>query len=65
MKSIPPLKMDKNLLINLPNNVKDLYDNKKNDLKKRNAILNPDFKFIGINCRFIGKTFIAYLGFSK
>ena len=28
MKSIPPLKMDKNLLINLPNNVKDLYDNK-------------------------------------
>ena len=104
MKSIPPLKMDKNLLINLPNNIKDLYDNKylikqaeknkkkyaleifykdlikdpnisallmvvddneKNDLKKRNAILNPDFKFIGINCRFIGKTFIAYLGFSK
>lgn len=104
MKSIPPLKMDKNLLINLPNNIKDLYDNKylikqaekikqkssleffykdlikepnisallmvvddteKNDFKKRDIILNPDLKYVGINCRYIGKTFVAYLGFSK
>ncbi len=27
MKSIPPLRMYKNLIINLPNNHKDLYDN--------------------------------------
>ena len=104
MISIPPLEMNNNLLINLPNTKKDLYDNKylikqaeknkkkstleifytdviknpnisallmvvddteKNDFKKREAILNPDLKYVGINCRYIGKTFIAYLGFSK
>ncbi len=104
MKSIPPLQMDNNLMINLPNNIKELYsnkylikqaekvkkkstleifykdlikdpiisallmivdDNENNDYKKREAILNPDYKYVGINCRYIGKTFIAYLGFSK
>ena len=29
-------------------------DNGKNSGKKRNAILNPEFKKIGINSRFIG-----------
>ena len=104
MKSIPPLQMDNNLMIDLPNNIKELYsnkylikqaekvkkkstleifykdlikdpiisallmivdDNENNDYKKREAILNPDYKYVGINCRYIGKTFIAYLGFSK
>ena len=104
MKSIPPLKMDDTLKINLPNNIKELYDNNylikqaekvkkrssleifykdlikypiisallmivddnsKNDYNKRNTLLNPDLKFVGINCKFIGKTFVAYFGFSK
>ena len=104
MKSIPPLQMDNNLMIDLPNNIKELYsnkylikqaekvkkrstleifykdlikdhiisallmivdDNESNDYRKRDAILNPDYKYVGINCRYIGKTFIAYLGFSK
>ena len=104
MIPIPPLQMDNNLLINLPNNKKEIYDNKylikqaekikqkssleffykdlikepnisallmvvddteKNDFKKREVLLNPDLKYVGINCRYIGKTFIAYLGFSK
>ena len=104
MIPIPPLEMDNNLLINLPNNKKEIYDNKylikqaekikqkssleffykdlikdpnisallmvvddteKNDFKKREVLLNPDLKYVGINCRYIGKTFIAYLGFSK
>ena len=104
MIPIPPLEMDNNLLINLPNNKKEIYDNKylikqaekikqktsleffykdlikdpnisallmvvddteKNDFKKREVLLNPDLKYVGINCRYIGKTFVAYLGFSK
>ena len=104
MISIPPLEMNNNLLINLPNTKKEIYDNKylikqaekikqkssleffykdlikdpnisallmvvddteKNDFKKREVLLNPDLKYVGINCRYIGKTFIAYLGFSK
>ena len=40
-------------------------DNIKNSGRKRQAILNKDFKFIGINSHFIGKTFIAYFSFSK
>jgi hypothetical protein len=40
-------------------------DNGKNAGKKRMTLLNKDFKYIGVNCKFIGKTFIAYLGFSK
>ena len=40
-------------------------DNIKNSGRKRQAILNKDFKFIGINSHFVGKTFIAYFSFSK
>jgi len=38
---------------------------KKNSGKKRNAILNKDYKYIGISYGFIGKTFISYFSFSK
>ncbi len=104
MISIPPLEMNNNLLINLPNTKKEIYDNKylikqaekikqktsleffykdlikdpnisallmvvddteKNEFKKRDIILNPDLRYVGINCRYIGKTFVAYLGFSN
>ena len=40
-------------------------DSGKNPGKKRQAVLNKDFKYIGISSRFIGKTFIAYFAFSK
>ena len=40
-------------------------DNVKNAGKKRNCILSPDFRFIGINSKFIGKHFIAYFSFAK
>ncbi len=40
-------------------------DSPKNPGKKRQAVLSKDFKYIGINSKFIGKTFIAYFTFSK
>ena len=40
-------------------------DSPKNPGKKRQAILNKNFKYIGINSRFVGKTFIAYFTFSS
>ena len=40
-------------------------DSGKNPGKKRQAVLNKDFKYIGISSKFIGKTFIAYFSFSK
>ena len=40
-------------------------DSGKNPGRKRKAILNKDFKYIGINSKFIGKTFIAYFTFSS
>ena len=40
-------------------------DNGKNSGKKRKAILNKKFKYIGITYKFIGKTFISYFSFSK
>ena len=40
-------------------------DSGKNPGKKRQAVLNKDFKYIGISSKFIGKTFIAYFAFSK
>ena len=40
-------------------------DNGKNSGKKRRALLNENFKYIGITYRFIGKTFISYFSFSK
>ena len=40
-------------------------DSEKNPGKKRQAVLNKEFKYIGISSKFIGKTFIAYFAFSK
>ena len=40
-------------------------DSIKNPGRKRQAILNKDFKYVGINSHFIGKTFVAYFAFSK
>ena len=40
-------------------------DSVKNPGRKRHAILNRNFKYIGINSQFIGKTFVAYFTFSK
>ena len=39
--------------------------NKMDSGKKRKAILNRDFKFIGITSKFIDDTFISYFSFSK
>ena len=40
-------------------------DSEKNPGKKRQAVLNSEFKYIGISSKLIGKTFIAYFAFSK
>jgi hypothetical protein len=40
-------------------------DSPKNSGRKRQAIMNPEYKYIGINSKFIGKAFIAYFTFSK
>ena len=40
-------------------------DSEKNPGKKRNALLNEEFRYIGISNKFIGKKFIAYFTFSK
>lgn len=40
-------------------------DGGKNPGRKRNAIMNKDFKYIGINSKFVGDTFVAYFAFSK
>ena len=40
-------------------------DNSKNVAKKRDTLLNKDFKFIGCNCKFIGKNFVAHFSFSR
>ena len=40
-------------------------DNEKNPGRKRNALLNEEFKYIGINNKFIGGKFLAYFTFSK
>ena len=37
----------------------------KNAGKKRLCLLTPDFKYIGINCKFIENNFIAIYSFSK
>ena len=39
-------------------------DTDKNQGKKRNAILNPKYKKIGIDSKFIGRDFIAHYAFS-
>ena len=40
-------------------------DSSKSPGKKRQAVLNPNYKYIGISSKFIGKTFVAYFTFSK
>jgi hypothetical protein len=40
-------------------------DTEKKDGKRRKSILNKDFKNIGIDSKFIGKSFIARFSFSK
>ena len=40
-------------------------DTNKNSGKKRKALLSQELKYIGVNSKFIGKTFVAYFSFSK
>lgn len=40
-------------------------DTGKNSGKKRRAVLNKDFKYIGVNSKFFGKKFLAYFSFAK
>ena len=40
-------------------------DNGKNAGKKRNTVLNPNYKYIGISSKFIKKAFVAYFAFSS
>ena len=40
-------------------------DSESSEKKKRNAILNKEFQYIGIDSKFIGKNFIAHFSFSK
>ena len=40
-------------------------DNSKNMAKKRNTLLNKNFKYIGVCSRFIGKNFVAHFSFSR
>ena len=40
-------------------------DNSKNISKKRETLLNKDFRFIGVNSKFIGKHFVAHFSFSR
>ena len=40
-------------------------DSCKNTGKKRMALLNKDFKYIGVNSKFVERSFVAYFSFSK
>jgi hypothetical protein len=40
-------------------------DTNKNAGKKRMTLLNKELKYVGVNSKFIGKTFVAYFAFSK
>ena len=40
-------------------------DYKTSQNKKRNTILNPDYKYIAVNSKFIGQKFVSYFTFSK
>ena len=40
-------------------------DSGKDNKPKRNAVLNPDFKYIGVNAKFINKKFVAYFAFAN
>ena len=37
----------------------------KTQEKKRMTLLDKNIKYIGVNSKFVGKTFIAYLSFVK
>ena len=39
-------------------------DRENSNGKKRECLLNPNLKYIGINSKFIGKNFIAHFSFS-
>ena len=42
-------------------NIENIVDDStKSPGKKRQAVLNPNYKYIGISSKFIGKTFVAY-----
>ena len=40
-------------------------DNSKNVTKKRNTLLNKNFRYIGVCSKFIGKYFVAHFAFSR
>ena len=40
-------------------------DNSKIISKKRETLLNKDFRYIGLNSKFIGKHFVAHFSFSR
>ena len=40
-------------------------DSANNPGKKRNAILNPEYKKIGLDSKFLGSVFISHFSFSK
>ena len=40
-------------------------DNESLEKKKRNTLLNREYKYIGIDSKFSGKNFIAHFSFSK
>lgn len=40
-------------------------DSRKNPGRKRQSVLNKDFKYVGISSKFVGNTFVAYFTFSK
>jgi hypothetical protein len=40
-------------------------DNSKNLTKKRNTLLNKNFRYIGVCSKFIGKNFVAHFSFSR
>ena len=40
-------------------------DNSKNVTKKRNTLLNKNFRYIGVCSKFIGKYFVAHFSFSR
>ena len=40
-------------------------DNSKKTSKKRDTLLNKDFRYIGVNSKFLGKTFVAHFSFSR
>lgn len=40
-------------------------DTQQCNFKKRKSILNQNYKYMGIDSKFIGKNFVAHFSFSK